>query len=172
MRATGNTYIRVSVKWKNSVVHSSRSECILGNVNPLSNSRVRSWGTVCNKIEFPQFCRTTGSSVLDVTLFTFCPAQLCEGSVFPTTVALCNCTSVGTLTDYTSRCVKHNLEIDWGGPSARSPFYYSTFPIFICYKKPSATPPPLAERYIWSYGHSTTMNGSVGFEFFIFNYGT
>ena len=40
------------------------------------------------------------------------PVQLCEGPVFPTAIMLCNGTSVGTLTAYTSRCAKHNLEID------------------------------------------------------------
>ncbi len=42
------------------------------------------------------------------SFLTFCPAQVCEGPVFPTAIALCNGTSVDTLTVYTSRCTKHN----------------------------------------------------------------
>ena len=57
----------------------------------------------------------------------FCPTQLCEGPVFPTAFALCNGTSVGTLTAYTSRCAKHNLEIDWDQTKTGLPFITQHF---------------------------------------------
>ncbi len=110
--------------------------------------------------------------------FTFCPAQLCEGPVFPTVIMMCNGTSVGTLTTYTSRCVKHNLEIDWVELFARPPFYYSTFPIFICsnsnIKRPLKAPPHwwgvtisitlfLRKKEVWiKYGQEQELLSSEG----------
>ena len=77
------------------------------------------------------------------------PAQLCEGPVFPTAIMLCNGTSVGTLTAYTSKCAKHNFGNRLRRTFARPPFYYSTFPIFICYQKAVSkihqTTPPIGE---------------------------
>ena len=54
----------------------------------------------------------------------------CEGPMFPTSIGLYNGTSVVTLTVYTSRCVKHNLEIDWGFTWVISLPLYSTLPPF------------------------------------------
>jgi hypothetical protein len=65
---------------------------------------------------------------------TFDPTQLCEGPVFPTPITLCHGTSVDNLTSYTSRCVKHNLEIDSGcvSSSFESPFIILKFISFRC----------------------------------------
>ncbi len=88
---------------------------------------------------------------LTVTLSLSAPFNYVRGQCFQQ-LSLCNGTSVGTLAAYTSNSAKNCFGNQTEESQIRSPFYYSTFPIFICYKKPSATPPPWAERYIVTEG--------------------
>ena len=61
--------------------------------------------------------------------------------MFPTAVALCNGTSVGTLTAYSPRCAKHNSGIDWRELSLGLRFITQHFLFSYAIKSPPQRPP-------------------------------
>ncbi len=75
------------------------------------------------------------------------PAQLCEGPVFPTDVALCNGTSLVTLTACSPRCTKHNLGTNSAELSLGLAFMTQHFLFSYGIKSHLSRLPPLARRY-------------------------
>jgi hypothetical protein len=71
--------------------------------------------------------------------------------VFPTAITLCNGTSVGTLTAYTSRCAKHNfgnrLELPKTGLRFITQHFLFSYTIKKLHLKKPKRPPPLVRRY-------------------------